>query len=204
MSTKDRLALTESCRDRNDLLGILQRGDEDALGDHLRRCAACRKLVADAVRGLLAAGESPGPPAALKTLAGRLLGRDDGEDPVVTVVAGGDQVIEVANAEGGPVGRGGAYHLDVAHDLGTFRIAVDVVAGGVFVLRLRAAPCGEKGAAPTVVLRRAAGEPWAPARKLTEPLSWTGLPPGRYILVAAGTQGRAAVALHLVYRRDDD
>lgn len=197
------MALTESCKDLTGLLGILQRGDETALSDHLKLCAACRKLVADTVRGLVLEGDVEGPPAVLRTMAGKILGRDSGEDPVVTVVASGDRIIEVGNAEGEAIGRSGVYRLEVAHDLGPFAGTIETVAG-IFVFRLKKAPGGEKGTPPSVTLRTLSGEAVAPSRKLAEPASWTGLPPGRYVLVAAGPGGRAAVVLHLVHRGDGD
>lgn len=207
MSRKDRLALTESCRDLVGLLGILQRGDREDLGRHLATCPACRKLIADAVRGMVR-GEGEGPPDELKVLAGTLAGRDEGEDPVVQVAGGSRGILEVGGAAAaGPVGRSPEWRIEIEHALGRFQIAVESLAvpGGVsgrgaFVIRVHEAPGGQPGDPPKVVLRRRHGEPVAPARRLREPLGWTALAAGEYILVSAGSGGRAAVALHLAWR----
>lgn len=207
MSRKDRLALTESCRDLVGLLGVLQRGDREDLARHLARCPACRKLVADAVRGMVR-GRGEGPPDELQVLAGTLAGRDEGEDPVVQVAGGARGILEVGGAAAaGPVGRSAEWRLEIDHRLGRFLISVESIetrrggAGpGAFVLRVHEAPGGQAGDPPKVVLREGDGEPVAPARRLREPLGWTALGAGDYVLISAGSRGRAAVALQLCWR----
>lgn len=207
MSRKDRLALTESCRDLVGLLGILQRGDREDLGRHLATCPACRKLIADVVQGMVR-GDGEGPADELQILAGTLAGRQEGQDPVVQIAGGSQGILEVGGAAvAGPIGRSPEWRIAIEHALGRFQIAVESLAvqGGVtgkgaFVMRVHDAPGGRPGDPPKVVLKRSDGEPVAPARRLSEPLGWTALTAGEYVLVSVGSGGRAAVAIHLFWR----
>ena len=190
------LGLTERCHDLAGFMDLLRRGEAAILTGHLRHCPTSRAVARDAIRGLVSEGITFEPPALLRRSAERILKR--AEDLEATVS------IEVAATMAGIRAVSGTEHA-IASDRKTARCTP--VAGGyalileietieeVFLLRLRARNPRDGVA----VLKAADGAPVAPARRLENPLAWSALRPGRYLLTIAGAEEIVTLGLHLEY-----
>jgi hypothetical protein len=192
------LGLTERCRDLAEFMGLLRRGEAAILAGHLRRCPTCRAVARDAIRGLVSEGVPFEPPALLKRSAERVLRRTEETEATVS--------IEVAATSAGIRAVAGAPHL-VTSDRMTARctptgigyapiLEVEAIEG-LFLLRLRA----QHPRDGVAVLKAADGSPVVPARRIENPLAWSALRSGRYLLTIAGAEEIVTLGLTLDYSR---
>lgn len=190
------LGLTERCHDLAGFMELLRRGEAAILAGHLEHCRACRVVARDAIRGLVSEGAPFEPPVPLKRSAERILRKIEATETAVS--------IEVAATSAGLRTVSGTEHVIAADRklarcspaAGGYGLIMEIeTIEGVFLLRVRSLRPRDGVA----VLKAADGIPVAPARRIENPLAWSALRPGRYLLTIAGAAEIVTIGLQLEY-----